>query len=801
MQQNIALHCTYTMSGEHYQLTTDKGDTTQLTDGRYTKGRMWTDRAAVGWTGFHPVSIVIDLQKKKAISGVSFRTVTGGKHGPQWPEAILVLISDDQKKWWYAGDLVEIANGNGAPPSNRYDTHRYMANGLQTWGRYVQLLILPTGRYVISDEIEVFGGNAEWVDIVERGAGITDVAAFRKSHMLRRLVQDHLRTALSFIRSDIADEKLQSTEKAALSKETSTVEKQIDDLATPDIEKFQAIVPMNDLENKLLRIQAKVWRDQGKDILRVWRSHRWDPLLPLQEPERSAAGEPSIDVVLMNNEVRGDVLNLTSAAAHPMKAIINITGLPGGRNPAYISLYRCLTTGTRRAGVVTAAMETLEPDEAGYTVTLGPGMTTQLWVSCHPENIEPGTYNGDVSILSNEGSKKKISFRLRVSHLRFPEKPHLMVSGWDYSNLRDSGKEHNALTSENRETFVRTLKEYGVNTTWATAKVMLPYQYGKEDSERQSPDTSAFDGWTGQWPDADLYLIYLRPFRSFGKNQPGSRHFETTVKDWGQFWVHHIRKKGLDPRKFAICIQDEPKNQTQFELVSQWAKAISNAAPEFKIFENPHFKGQKGEIEALSDVDIIAAHRRYWLSNIKHTRTRFKQLHELGKMLWFYSSDRQPRGLDPYTYYLGQAWHAYEVGATGSAFWSFADMRDTPTWNEFLADENGPFSPLFIDKDGVTRSKYMEVIREGSQDFEYLYMLEEMIGILEKGRAIENALSDARKTLASACKRTLAGMHNKDYYKWKTIRARHVADNVRMEVLQQLELLAPLIPPSQENSP
>ena len=74
--KNIALGKPYTFSSKpNYNLCSDDGDATQLTDGIYTKGYFWTQKSTVGWkegNGFQHVTI--DLGKVSPIGGFSLNT-------------------------------------------------------------------------------------------------------------------------------------------------------------------------------------------------------------------------------------------------------------------------------------------------------------------------------------------------------------------------------------------------------------------------------------------------------------------------------------------------------------------------------------------------------------------------------------------------------------------------------------------------------------------------------------------------------------------------------------------------------
>ena len=159
--ENIALHKSYTCQPKpNYDMCIDN-DKTHLTDGGFTKGRFWGEDTTVGWVHQKPVIITIDLGSVQPISGVMYSTAAGSA-GVTWPDSINIMVSDDGKQYYDAGDLVSLTAENGKPPSD--GTYKYRTDKLKTHGRYVAFVssALP---YVCVDEIEVYKGNADWVKI------------------------------------------------------------------------------------------------------------------------------------------------------------------------------------------------------------------------------------------------------------------------------------------------------------------------------------------------------------------------------------------------------------------------------------------------------------------------------------------------------------------------------------------------------------------------------------------------------------------------------------------------------------
>jgi hypothetical protein len=106
--------------------------------------------------------------------------------GVEWPRAISVLVSDDDRNYFEAGDLVALSSAATPPPRGGYALHRFVSDQLKAHGRFVKFLIAPSGAYCFVDEIEIFKGDLSWMTLPAAGEPIIDAKAhFRATAALR----------------------------------------------------------------------------------------------------------------------------------------------------------------------------------------------------------------------------------------------------------------------------------------------------------------------------------------------------------------------------------------------------------------------------------------------------------------------------------------------------------------------------------------------------------------------------------------------------------------------------------------
>ncbi len=789
--ENIALGklCAFNRQA-NYQGAHDPGDPRQLTDGQFTKGHFWTQKSTVGWQGVQPVLITIDLGRVEPICGAALSTAAG-QADILWPEVVMVMVSDDGRQWNLAGDLKTLSARHGRPPEEGYARHVYRSEELKTYGRYVMVGVLTEGNHIFTDEIEVFRGAPELLES-GRGPTLDDPGAFLQRAKVTGQICKQLRADLHQVRASIQSNDGPQTARAKWLEEARRLSRRVDRLPVVERPGFKAILPMNDLERDIFNLRASVWRGQGQPTMRLWKNHRWEMLGPTEEPP-AGANVPKLHIDLLNGEHRADVLNITSAAKEDLQIQVRIEGLPGGADPDYVSPYEVLCIGTRHLGAISSPLLPLKRQAGSNVLTLAPGMTRQLWFDFHPTDLPPGRHRGRIVLETAAGGKRNVPVELVVWPWKFPERTHLLLDGFTYTN----GKGDRGINAMNRDAVIAFLRDHHVNVTWASQAALPEGKYDPQGRLIESPETADFDAWVRRWPDAQRYMVFLavgggytgvdRP--AFGGSKPGTELFEKKIAAWAHFWVDHIRSLGLRPDQFGLNIFDEPINKDQYDLLATWAKAIEQAEPELVTWVDPNPKTEDGTyLPMMAEVDELLPYRLLWYRYIDWYPELFDKQRQAGRRLGFYSCHQPARSFDPYSYYLLQAWHSFQIGGTSSAFWSFSDTRGANPWNNYADYFPGSYCPFILQDMDILSDKRMEAVRESAQDYEYLVMLRDRVEALEATGSTNQALTPARSILARACHRVLSGFQGMSF-RWDQPLDRTVADKVRVDILKALASL------------
>jgi len=780
--ENIAKGASYTLDPRpNYNHCTDADDIKQLTDGIYSEGYFWVQKSTVGWRNASPTTITLDLGAAQPIRGVSFHTAAGVA-GVKWPLAIFVFVADEEKQFHLAGDLVTLGLKNGRPPAEGYNTHRYWTDALETHGRYVAFVI-AAHSYGFVDEIEVYAGDPAWLDKPLTGAPITEVKKYVTELRVASAVKRRLQEDLDTVRENAADRRVPKKVRKSVNETLDEVAQAMAELPTIYGDDFRCVLPLNNLHAKIFAAQANLWAAKGYKPLTLWGSGLWDPLSHVADPDPDTPAE--VAVTMMINEYRAGAFNISNATPNEAVVELRITGMPGGTSPDYITVHEVPWTDTHSGKPVAKALPVAPRKGDAYTLSVPSGMTQQVWITFHPVDVAPGTFQGKIE-LKGAGQSLEAPLTLTIYPIRFPDQPTLHFGGWDYVN---SGGSY-GVTAQNSDAFVAHLQEHFVDAPWATKAVIPPGAYDAEGNMTQEPSTTTFDEWIGLWPKAQRFCIFTAVGNNFAGKPMDSPAFRKAVTEWLAFWAAYTKKKGIDPEQIFLLVVDEPHELKQDAVILEWARVIHASGTGFNVWEDPTYHDMnKANQDMIAECDVLCPNRPIYLSANQAYRDYYAEQRKKGIALEFYSCSGPSRLLDPYTYYRLQAWTCWQTGAVASYFWAMGDNSGQSSWNEYRLARNG-YAPIFLDETTVTGAKEMEACREGIEDYEYFVMLRDAIAKKEKTGAQNAVLDQARALLNESAHRVLEGPGAMDLF-WhkpasRTPTDRTLADKVRVEILDKV---------------
>jgi hypothetical protein len=783
---NVALGKPYVLNpSPNYPLTTDPGDSVQLTDGKSVGGGFWTEKGAVGWMYTHLVSITIDLGSPTSVSGAAFSTAAG-RADVTWPVGIDLFCSSEGTTFSYLGDLVTLDRARGAIlPANGFARHRFETRTLSARCRFVRFLVDTDGPYLFADELEVYGDPAGTAQAPMGGEPDGPTLNW-KVHVTRRLrptVEHTLKEATA--RLDAST--IEAGVRAQVAVRLAQLEKRFATLSFQDWWSARDTYPVNDVHEGLFAVIGSLERLAGAASLRAWPANPWDPLSMTSAPDSTTPG--AVNVSLMNGEVRAAAVNIRNSTGEPMQLGVNVF-LGGARRPAWIEARVVAWTGDADGKPVAAALMNGKTG-AGVTLTLPGGTTSQVWLSFAPLDLTVGIHDGMVLVSSPAGALVKVPIRLEVLEGRFPVRRRLHVGGWDYLN-------RNGVTPGTTDYFRQiavTLSAYGVDLPWATSSAMPFGRYNEQGQMTEPPDTSVFDDWLALWQGAYHYRVFVLVGDRLAGFDLGTPAFRTAVKEWARFWSRHAMKLGVSPNQVDLLFVDEPNNQTAADRQIAWARALQDSGSGLQVWADPTYAEAKNTPkELVATADALCFSRALMEESGEPYRAFARRLKDEGKAVEVYGADGPTTKMDPYVYFRLQAWRAFDVGATAVSFWSFTDTGKGNSWREY-AGPGTIYSPLFFDGKSVVPSKHLAAIREGAEDFEYLATMSDAIARESQQRRPDDpALVRARTVLGAAVRRVLVASRVENF-SWYSAKDRSIADSARREIAEELRRLKATAPP------
>ena len=767
--RNIALHRPYTYSpAANYPLTKDDGDKTQLTDGVRSAARwLWVDKKAVGW-GWPPlVTISLDLGGVQPISGASYSTAFG-RADVTMPFALYVLVSDDGKDFHLLGDLIAESAENGLPEPGGYKTHVFRASHMLGRGRYVRFVIVPSGTYVMCDEIEVFAGTDGQKDR-PRGEVVKDVQKLIASRKLTTVVQGRIAGDLSTLeRLDGFSRRRDLWDAIAAMKPVTKIQ-------------WRRGLPCNELHRRVWAAHGPWARGQLKgtdERLLVWSQNRWEQVRPFDLPTKQQVASPDIHVRMIDGEYRSAVLNLTNLSDKSAQVELACR-LDGGISDDAITLREVVYTEAQSRHVVDHALPQAKRAGDKWRIEVPAGVTRQVWMTFHPKNVKPGEYGGRIDVACGDlGVSRSVPARLTVYPFTFPAKPALMTHMWDYCHPGGAIRHENTWKAA-----IGLMKEYFIDVPFmAPAAIPWPKlgeQVDKAGNIIAKLDWSAIDEWIEQWgKDARLFVLYLGEPSTVPRSRfpLDSAAGQNEINGFFALLVERFERRGISADRIVLLPRDEPHEPTKDKSIIAWARALHKANPKLRVLTDPIWKDPyKATQEMFTVSDIVCpnrSHYGYGVGENKRFAAFYEKVRQSGKPLWVHACGSPARAADPYSYFLAQGWFCFRHSIIGNSFWALTDVRHKPfgkvgSWNDFAGTTN--FSILFWDGSGVTPSKQMEAMREAAEDYEYLTMLKKAIDSAPATKA-----AGARATLQRVLKQVRA---NGD---------RAAPDRARIEVLEEL---------------
>lgn len=748
---NLALHKSYTLSPKpNYHLCTDKSDVIQLTDGR-TSGSKWKNKSTVGWQKAEPaVEIVIDLGKNSAIYEVRVHTIGGGFADVEFPEFAAVLLSDDGWEFRFAG-LVGSKDLTNIRRFGSRGVARTMSIGnINALGRYVKLVIRPKWRYVFLDEVEVFGNSLSAARNIKLR---DDLEAFTSSKELLKRIYGYLQ--------------LRESATAALKSTKENRSKLSGQFSETMLSELERQAQRADTPAELLAIKEQVRKTRAEIYKAVYgKPFVCLPANPMEivfEKEmllrKSTKG---INIQMWQNEYESAAFNIINCSDETMTMAISISpllSLAGKKidSKRTFTVRRAIYVKGSTVGSIADALVL----QAERPFILQPGELTQIWLTIFNPTLTAGSYKGRVGILAKTEKGENLPIEtipvtIEVQKYKFPENSALNTCNWAYYKVASMPE------------MAEDLRNHHINV-YVVPPQDLPFLRFASDRPDvvRKPNFTNLDKALRYHDYAKTYLLCLdfnsnkKDYSRFGRVEWMTPEWKAVFSQWLKNLVKHLKDAGVGYDRFALYPFDESLCNEFYKL----AKLIKSTDPKVRIYANSFGRGPKEFARFRGLIDI-------WCLQDSHCMRHpqwLKQIKGFGKEIWTYECLRPMKAKDPYSYYRLMPWRAFKRGQTGAGFWiyyhGFNFQTGAVPWDDTLKPQG--FSGVVYGRGGsqvgrlaenIVPSRRWEAWREGVEDYQYLYELQQEINkIRQKDPATANK---AQETLDRQVSRVLNNQHD-----------------------------------------
>jgi len=369
---------------------------------------------------------------------------------------------------------------------------------------------------------------------------------------------------------------------------------------------------------------------------------------------------------------------------------------------------------------------------------LAPNVTQPFWITLRtPSEATSGLYRGSLTV-ATDTSALALPISIRVSPVCLPAARHLWMTNWISPNAIArslGGAPWSEPFWEALPAYARNLAEHRQNVVFTPLELVLPT---RAPAGSLRFDFTRFDRWVAIFTEAGVIGLIegshvakrkgawtsptfeFLPVKAVNDKQPpapaqsDTRALLTALRD-------HLAEKGwLD--RYVQHIADEP---TRYNCQS-WSKLsalVKQWVPEFRRIDAIHSPEVGGQLEIrVPQLDLLDQQRAAFQT----------EPNQPGAELWFYTC-MYPRGtyanrlLDyPLPKTRALPWLVRRLGCKGLLHWGYNFWSPQPF--EDVERSSLPPGDSFIvypGADGPLDSLRWEVLREGIEDYESLWLLDQ----------------------------------------------------------------------------
>jgi hypothetical protein len=394
-----------------------------------------------------------------------------------------------------------------------------------------------------------------------------------------------------------------------------------------------------------------------------------------------------------------------------------------------------------------------DPFWESSTIPIKANQAQPIWIEIHvPKNAKPGDYTGKLTV-TTEAQFFEMPVTLHVWNFEVPSQRHLSVINWwnfpglGFKNVKSYSEKYWDLL----EQFCAFLVEHRQTDVQTSLNLI---QEQKDDRQGYSYDTSRLERYAEVAFKTGIRQIHLHSLgrRTQSLTNPASRIIpnESSLRRLAA-WEKVIQRR-IWQNRFLVSISDEPFVHHE-ESYAAMVDRVHKTAPSVRCIEAV-------EAEYLGMLDIYVPK----LSHLNLWYPRFRQVQQEGAELWFYTCCH-PVGRYP-NRFLDQSllkvrvlhWINYLYDMDGYLHWGLNHFAGENPYTQQAISKGLPLGDRAIVYPGTTGllgSLRFSAMRDGLQDFEYLWTLENELSNIKKKVGKEAFWLEPRQRPLELCQRVV----------------------------------------------
>lgn len=663
--QNLALGKNVNFSSKpNYALTASTTDLIELTDGVFTKGRLWSSKGTVGWQRLNRLTVTIDLIKPDLVGEIFFSTARGIKSNVYFPSNIYVFTSNDKKKFDFLGDAAQ----DNINKEGEYATKKFGINANRI-ARYISFVVIPKGKFIFCDEIEIFKGASNSVR-----NGVKKV-----TYNLEKFVD-----SLGKHNYLINELRSQPSERDPLIKGNKAERKDL------------SIAELEDIKGKRDQLHANKLKARFLKNIILEKANPWEDI--------SSNRMPSYNLNFLDYNFSIPFSGVTYGAfiiTNAGKENVDFALSQSGNADANVKFYNAVYVPSKDFKQIIDPIVPLN-----NKLILNPGVAQMIIFKIYGNNV--GVRKNFYSIKIGSSLKKLNITYNTLSIPKLDNKNQINTINWAYLNsniLRDS-----------KSQAAQDLKTHKINT------IVIPQQY---IPKLNNADFTQFKEYLTYFKYAKNIMLFsnysLEANKSATKDMPFlSVKWKESFKLWYLKMVSAVKEQGFSEKQIYFYPYDEVKGNdiAVFQELIKWLKT---EIPTVQIYATINNEEAKNQILPL--VDIAQVSEKIF-SSVNFSKNTGK--------IWIYKGAAPSRSLSPYKYYRLFSWEAFIDQVQGIGFWNYADVGRSKNKNliidEFI-DNSNDYSVIYNGpNNSIFSSRRWEAFSLGVEDHQVLSLYEKKFG-------------------------------------------------------------------------